>query len=115
MRDASCNDAFAMRDAMMPLGWLPGAEFRLANICGFVRRFYRELFDGNPHEPIPQADIWWDVTAVHRITGIFITEEWTTVQFCPQPTDYPNVKVWTNVRKQYLWWAELVGCNRQPM
>ena len=29
MRDASCNDAYVLRDAMMPLGWLPGAEFRL--------------------------------------------------------------------------------------
>ena len=115
--------AVAMRDALMPLEWLPRAEFRLtkgvrwsrahgkrrrANIHGFVHRFYLDPPDGNPHNPILQDDVWWDVTAVHRITGIFISEEWTSVQFCPQPVDYPNVKVWTNVRHWYTWWAELV-------
>ncbi len=88
MRNASRNDDFiAMRDAMMPLRWLPRAEFRLtkgahwsrangtwrANTWGFVHRFYFHPPDGNPHQPIPQADIWWDVAAV--LTGIFITEE----------------------------------------
>ncbi len=90
--------AYVLRDAMMPLGWLPGAEFRLANISGDVHPFYTELFDGNPHKPIPQDVIWWDVTAVHRITGIFITEDWTTVQFCPWPTGWPNSTVWVRVR-----------------
>ena len=114
--------ADVLRDAMMHLGWLPGAEFRLtqgvhrsrdgtlwSNTWGFVHRFYFDPPDDNPHQPIPQADIWWDVAAVHRITGIFITEEWTTVQFCPQPDDYPNVKVWTNVRHWYRWWAAIVN------
>ena len=115
---------FAMRQALMPLGWLPTAEFRLtkgvhwcrvqgkrtsrANTWGFVHRFYYNPPDGNPHHPILRDDIWVDVTAVHRIAAVFITEEWTAVQFCPQPAEYPNEKVWTNVRHWYEWWAELV-------
>ena len=64
-----------MRDAMMPLGWLPGAEFRLANISGDVHLFYMELFDGNPQEPLPDSMLMWDVDAEHRIAGIFINED----------------------------------------
>ena len=68
------------RDYVLPPDWSPGAEFRLtagvhrcpdgtmrANTWGFVHRICRDPPEGNPHQPVPQADIWWDVTAVHRI------------------------------------------------
>ena len=42
------------RDIMLPLGWVPGAEFRLENIQGGDHLFYMELFEGLPHLPIPQ-------------------------------------------------------------
>ena len=44
------------------------------------------------------CQVWFDVTAEHRITGIYFDQEWTAVQFCPAPRRYPDVKVWTNVR-----------------
>ena len=100
--------AYVLRDAMMPLGWLPGAEFRLTSIDGDVHQFYTELFEGLPHMPIPQRNILWEVTAVHRITAIFITADWTTVQFCPRPTDYPKSSVWVRVRHLPTWFAEIV-------
>ena len=123
LRDrASSDDACAMarqkqlsprmaaeqRDAMLPLGWVPGAEFRLANIDGGDHLFYMEPFEGLPHMPIPQRNIVWEVTAVHRITGIFITDDWTTVQFCPRPTDYPKSRVWVRVRHLQTWFAEII-------
>ena len=37
------------RDIMLPLGWVPGAEFRLENIQGGDHLFYMELFEGLPH------------------------------------------------------------------
>ena len=97
----------AERDAMMPLGWLPGAEFRLANIDGDDHLFYLELFEGNPHKPLPQKFIAWDVYAVHRI---FITEDWTTVQFCPWPTDWPDAKAWVQSSTSEF----MVGFTRHP-
>ena len=99
----------AERDKMLPLGWGPGANFRLTPIDGDDHQFYTEPFEGNPNKPLPQTFITWDVYAVHRITGIFITEDWTTVQFCPWPTDYPNSKVWVRVRHLNTWWAEIVN------
>ena len=72
------------RDIMLPLGWVPGPEFRLKNIQGGDPLFYMELFEGLPHLPIPQRNILWEVTAPHRITAIFITADWTSVQFCPR-------------------------------
>ena len=86
------------RDLILPPDWSPGAEFRLtagvhrchdgtlrANTRGFVHRMYAGPPDGTPHWPIPRIQMWFDATAVHRITGIFINEEWTAVQFCREP------------------------------
>ena len=71
--------------------------------------FTQTLLTATRTSQFRRPSFWWDVTAAHRVTGIFITEEWTTVQFCPQPDDYPNVKVWTNVRHWYRWWAAIVN------
>ena len=54
------------------------------------------------------ADSWWNVTSVHRITSLFISEEWTSVQFCPRPVDSQNVQVWKKKPHWHRWWAELV-------
>ncbi len=99
------------RDIMLPLGWVPGAEFRLENIQGGDHLFYMELFEGLPHLPIPQRNILWEVTAPHRITAIFITADWTSVQFCPRPTDYPQSRVWVRVRHLQTWYAKLSNPN----
>ena len=47
------------RDIMLPLGWVPGPEFRLKNIQGGDPLFYMELFEGLPHIQIPQRNILW--------------------------------------------------------
>ena len=95
------------RDIMLPLGWVPGAEFRLDNIQGGDHLLYMELFEGLPHLPIPQRNILWEVTGPHRITAIFITVDWTSVQFCPRPTDYPQSRVWVRYRHLQTWYAKL--------
>ena len=99
------------RDIMLPLGRVPGVEFRLENIQDGDHLFYMELLEGPPHLPIPQRNILWEVTAPHRITAIFITADWTSVQFCPRPTDYPQSRVWVRVRHLQTWYAKLSNPN----
>ena len=118
MADSSRDILSSDRDDMLPLGWVPGAKFRLTPRKGDHHRFYAKLFDGNPQEPLPDSMLMWDVDAEHRIAGIFINEDWTTVQFRPHPTTYPDANVWVRVRHLknglltwlYRWWA----ANRQP-
>ena len=110
------------RDRILPPDWSPGAEFRLtagvhrchdgtlrANTRGFVHRIYAGPPDGTHRRPIPRIQVWFDVTAVHRITGICFDQEWTAMQFHPHPDLRPWVKVWTNVRHRNAWWAEIVN------
>ena len=113
--------ADAHRDLLLPRGWNIGAEFRLtagvrrrhgtlrANTHGFVHRIYAGPPCG-PHRlhPLREFQVWFDATAVHRITGFYVDQEWTALQFCPAP-DRPWEKVWTNVRRRKHWWAEIVN------
>ena len=114
--------ADAHLDLLLPPGWIPGAYFRLtagvhrrrdgslrANTRGFVHRIYDGPPDGSCRPHFRRSQVWFDVTAEHRITGIYFDQEWTAVQFCPAPRRHPDVKLWTNVRHRNHWWAEIVN------
>ena len=95
------------RDVILPVGWVPGNAYRLTPLGRLRHLFYAAPFEGLPQEPLPNTLIMWDVYAVHCIKGIFITEDWTSVQFCPQPSIYPDSRVWVRVRHLTAWYAEL--------
>ena len=95
------------RDVILPVGWVPGNFFRLTPLERHRHLLYAAPFEGLPQEPLPNTVIMWDVYAVHCIKGIFITQDWTSVQFCPQPSIYSDSRVWVRVRPVTAWYAEL--------
>ena len=95
------------RDVILPVGWVPGNAYRLTPLGRLRHLFYAAPFEGLPQEPLPKSLIMWDVYAAHCIKGIFITEVWTSVQFCPQPTTYPDSRVWVIVRHLTAWYAQV--------
>ena len=93
----------------MPPDWKIGAKFRCtANPDGSRGRFAHRIYKHPPHgghraRHILAADLYCDFTKTYTIKAIFVSQQWLAVQF-----EVDDTLVWTNVRKNNEWWAEIV-------
>jgi hypothetical protein len=112
----------------IPREWSIGVHFKfMHNTC---HRIYEGPPDGTPRVRLSSEELHIDFSKIYQVTGIYADSTWTAVSFEVIPTlddktfhtvtSYRHdgtqpqngaVTVWTNVRKNHIWWARPFICS----
>ena len=122
------------RDCLPP-GWTIGAQFKLKH--NTHHRVYEGPPDGTPRVRLGPEEVFVDFNRIYRVTGIYANALYTAVSFkvpslddvkanagkakgandpdddeddvykIKPPGSLPTT-VWTNIRRDEVWWAKLV-------
>jgi hypothetical protein len=107
-RPSSCVPRTSITDPL-PREWTIGVHFKFLHNC--AHRVYEGPPDGTPRVRLSSNELFVDFNKIHRVTGIYADRTWTAVSFEVTPTDQEgHVTVWTNVRKDSIWWAKPFLC-----
>ena len=96
-------------------GWSVGAWFRCLNRRGLHHRVYEGPPDGTPRVRLGPDEVLVDFTRPYRVKALFCNSTFSAVQFKVTKSHSDgttsSLRVWTNVRRDNDWWAEIVDAN----
>ena len=96
-------------------GWCIGAWFRCLIRRGLHHCVYEGPPDGTPRVRLSSEEVLVDFNRPYRIKALFCNSTFSAVQFKVMKTysdgTTSSMKVWTNVRRDNDWWAEIVDAS----
>ena len=126
-KTSSCSQGTCFINPI-PKEWSIGVHFKFS--LNTAHRIYEGPPDGTPRVRLSSEELYVDFDKIYKVKGIYADKTWTAVSFEVFPTSddrvssttasygydgaAPNdgaVTVWTNVRKNHLWWAKPFICR----
>ena len=96
-------------------GWCIGASFKCIIRRGLHHRVYEGPPDGTPRVRLGPKQFLVDFARPYRIKALFCNTTFSAVQFKVMKTHSDgtssSMKVWTNIRRDNDWWAEIVHAS----
>ena len=111
----------------IPKEWSIGIHFKFMH--NTAHRVYEGPPDGTPRVRLSSEELHVDFNKIYQVTGIYADRTWTAVSF-EVTTERPQtihtvssyqydgseppayaVTVWTNIRKNQIWWARPFLCR----
>ena len=126
-RASSCRQCASFVNPI-PKEWSIGVHFKFLN--NTAHRVYEGPPDGTPRVRLSSEELHIDFDKIYQVKGIYADKMWTAVSFevIPTPEDRTKctitsfgydgsaprdgaVTVWSNVRKNHVWWAKPFICR----